>query len=65
MVQPLHLVGFPELNRYSIAETDIERAVYRSNNTDSGHLHIYYSFIYGLDEDLLLVKLGLVYLCFM
>ena len=31
--QPLHLVGFPELNRISIAETDIELAVYCSNNT--------------------------------
>ena len=36
-MKPLHLVGFPELNKISIAETDTEYSVYCSNNTESSH----------------------------
>ena len=46
MVQPLNLVGFPELNIVSITETDIELAVFCSNNTMTGHL---YTIILSMD----------------
>ena len=38
MVQPLHLVGFPQLNRFFTTETDTELAVYCSSNAMSGYL---------------------------